>query len=296
MKYDLKDIIIFTYVAKLGSFARACEVLNVAKSVASTRVSELEKAIGMNLLARTTREVNLTTDGKIFFNYCLEVLEKVDSIDYFLQKRSEICGILRIAIPPYFSRNHIVPHLKEFTEKYPQLKLEIFLTENNINIITECYDLQIRIQRPEEEALEVAKLTTNQKVICASSQYIKEYGEPKHPKDLLSHNCIVFGENTVWKFKSKTTGETLDLHDMAGNIKCNNGEIIKELVLGSNGITVKSSKDIQSEIQSGEIVLLLKDYEVINETEFYAVYPTRKYPSPKTKAFIEFLQVVFSRT
>jgi DNA-binding transcriptional LysR family regulator len=294
MKYDLKDIITFTYVAKLGSFARAAEVLGIAKSAPSTRVAELEKAIGMSLFTRTTREVNLTTDGAIFLKYCAQVLEKVQNIDYFLEKQEEIYGTLRIAIPPYFSRNHIVPHLKEFTTKYPKLKLDIFLTENNINITTECFDLQIRIQRPEDEDLEVAKLDTNHKIICASFEYLNTYGTPQHPKDLLSHNCIVFGENIVWKFREKTTGETIELHYMTGNIQCNNGEIIKELILHGNGITVKSSKDIQEELQNGKIIQLLPEYEIVNETEFYAVYPFRKYISTKTKAFITFFAHKFS--
>jgi DNA-binding transcriptional LysR family regulator len=294
MKYDLKDIITFTYVAKLGSFARAADVLGIAKSAPSTRIAELEKAIGMSLFTRTTREVNLTTDGAIFLKYCAQVLEKVENIDYFLQKREEIYGTLRIAIPPYFSRNHIVPHLKEFTAKYPKLTLDIFLTENNINIVTECFDLQIRIQKPEEEDLEVAKLDTNHKVICASPEYLEKFGIPQYPQDLLSHNCIVFGENSIWKFRHKNTNELIELHDMTGNIKCNNGEIIKELILHGNGITVKSSKDIQEELQNGKIIQLLPDYEVLNETEFYAVYPFRKYISPKTKAFIEFFQEKFA--
>jgi DNA-binding transcriptional LysR family regulator len=184
--------------------------------------------------------------------------------------------------------------LKEFTAKYPKLTLDIFLTENNINIVTECFDLQIRIQKPEEEDLEVAKLDTNHKVICASPEYLEKFGIPQYPQDLLSHNCIVFGENSIWKFRHKNTNELIELHDMTGNIKCNNGEIIKELILHGNGITVKSSKDIQEELQNGKIIQLLPDYEVLNETEFYAVYPFRKYISPKTKAFIEFFQEKFA--
>ena len=299
MKYDLKDIVVFVYVAKLGSFVKAAEVMGIAKSAPSTRIAELEKAIGMILFTRTTREVNLTTDGAVFLECCSHVLEKIKGIDYFLEKRDEVAGTLRIAMPPYFSRCHIVPYLKKFTEKYQNLKLDIFLTENNIDIITECFDLQIRIQTPEEENLEVEKLSSNYKVLCASSEYMKSYTTLEHPKDLLSHNCIVFGENSVWKFRHRNTNELVELHDMTGNMKCNNGEIIKELILHGNGITVKSSKDIQEELQNGKIIQLLPDYEVINETEFYAVYPpaklgSKKYISPRTKAFVEFFKGVLN--
>jgi DNA-binding transcriptional LysR family regulator len=291
MKYDLKDIIIFTYVAKLKSFIRAAEALNISKAVASTRVGELEKAIGMTLLARTTREVNLTSDGVKFFDYCSEIIGKVERLDDFLDGYKGLSGILKIVLPPYFSRYYIAPYLKEFLGKYPDLKLDIILTENPVNIITEGYDIQVRIQIPEEEGLEVAKLLTNRKVVCASPDYIKKHGKPSVPKDLLHHNCLVFGENSVWEFECKNKKDVVRLHDVSGNIKCNNGEIIKELVLSGIGITLKSFVDIQDEIKNGKLIALLKDYKVMNKTQFYAVYPAGKYLSPKIKAFVEFFQM-----
>jgi len=290
MKYDLKDIILFTYVAKLKSFARASEMLGVSKTVASSRISTLEKSLKLSLLTRTTREVNLTSDGKIFFDYCISIVEKIENLDGFLEGYQEVSGVLKIVIPPYFSRYHIVPYLEEFLQKYPGLKLEIALTENPIDIILEGFDLQIRIQIPEEEHLEVAKLTTNKKVLCASPKYLEKHGTPKHPRDLLSHNCLIFGENTTWQFKHKINRQITTLSDMDGNISCNNGEIIKELTMSGIGITLKSSRDIDNEIKSGELTVLLKDYEIIDKTQFYVVYPSAKYMSPKIGVFIKFFQ------
>ncbi|MDX2082658.1 MAG: substrate binding domain-containing protein, partial [Rickettsiales bacterium] len=235
-------------------------------------------------------EVNLTTDGQNFLNYCNAILKKVESLDNFLDSSKEINGKLKVVLPPYFSRYHIVPYLKEFLEKFPKLILEITLTENAINIIEEGYDLQIRIQIPEEENLEVAKLMMNKKIICASTDYIIKYGIPKTPQDLHNHNCIIFGENSSWKFKREGKKEIVELNNLKGNIKCNNGEIIKELVLAGLGVAVKSVCDVENEIKEKKLAILLKDYEVVNETEFYAVYPSGRNTSPKIKAFIEFFQ------
>ena len=290
MKYELKDIITFTTIARLKSFTKASESLNISRGVTTTRIRDLEKTLGMTLLARTTREVNLTTDGENFFNHCTSILNNVESLNDFLDSYKGINGTLRIVLPPYFSRYHIVPYLEEFLQKYPDLKLNITLTENPVNIIEESYDLQIRIQIPEEENLQVAKIMTNRKVVCASPQYIKKHGAPKTPKDLLNHNCIVFGENAVWKFKHVDTKKLIDLREVKGNVKCDNGEIIKELTLAGIGITLKSASDVENEIKEKKLVVLLKDYEVINGTEFYAVYPAGKNISPKIKAFIEFFQ------
>ncbi|MSP34089.1 MAG: LysR family transcriptional regulator [Rickettsiales bacterium] len=290
MKFDLKSIETFVYVAQLKSFIRTAEALKVAKSHITTRINNLEKIAGATLLARTTREVNLTSEGEEFLHYCKAIMEQVEQLEDFLNAKKDIDGVLKIALPPYFSRYHIVPYLKEFLELHPHLKLDIFLTENPMNIIEEGYDLQVRMQISDEENLKIEKLMTNRKVICASQQYIKKHGAPKTPEDLLKHDCIVFGENKIWEFRCLKTKKITQLRKMTSNIKCNNGEIIKELLLAGGGITIKSARDIENEIKDGKIVLLLQDYEVINKTSFYVVYPSKKYKSPKIKAFIEFFQ------
>lgn len=294
MKYDLKTIETFIHVAQLKSFIRTAETLKIAKSHVTNRINQLEKLTGMTLLARTTRDVNLTSEGKEFLEYCRALMDKVEHLDNFLHKTKGIDGTLKIVLPPYFSRHHIVPYLEEFLSIYSSLKLDIFLTEDPINIIEEGYDLQVRIQIPDEENLKVEKLMTNHKIICASPQYIAKHGEPKTPEDLLKYNCIVFGENKIWELRSHETKKTTRLHEMSGNMRCNNGEIIKDLILAGNGITLKSSRDIENEIREGKIMVLLKDYEVLNKTFFYAVYPSKKYKSPKIKAFIEFFQKKFN--
>lgn len=290
MRFDLKSIETFVYVAQLKSFVRTAETLNIAKSHITTRINNLEKLAKTTLLARTTREVNLTNEGEEFLTHCKNILSAVEDLENFLNKSKSLEGVLKIAIPPYFSRHHIVPYLKEFLKLYPSLKLDIFLTENPVNLIDEGYDLQVRIQIPEEENLKTEKLMSNKKVICASKEYLKKHGTPKTPEDLLKHNCLIFGENKIWELRNIKTKKITQLRKMSSNIKCNNGEIIKELILAGDGITLKSARDIEDEIKSGKIVVLLPDYEVMHKTWFYAVYPSKKYKSPKIQAFIEFFQ------
>jgi len=288
MKYDFKDLQTFIAVAKLQSFIKAAQALNISKTAITTRIANLEKKLGIILLARTTRVTSLTTDGKIFLEYCENVIKKVEDLDDFIAAKKEVSGVLKIAIPPYFSRYHIVPYLSEFLSKYPKLKLDIALTENPINIISECFDLQIRIQIPSDENLEISKLMTNKKVVCASPKYLQKHGTPKQPRDLLNHNCIIFGENNIWTFQRHNSRDFINLHDMTGNIKCDNGEIVKELVLCGLGITLKSARDIEEEIAQGKLVALLEDYKIIHQTQFYIVYPQGRYLSPKIKAFVDF--------
>lgn len=290
MKYNLRDILTFSTVAKLKSFTKAAKALDLSKAVITTRINGLEKSLGISLLARTTRDVNLTSEGVVFLNYCSSIIRRIEQIDDFVESHNNVSGTLRIVIPSYFSRYHIVPYLEEFLNKYPELNLKITLTENPINIISEGYDLQIRNQVIEEEDLDYSKLAENKKALCASPAYLKKYGTPKHPQDLLAHNCLIFAENDVWSFQHRRTQQVINLHDMSGNIHCDNGEIIKELVLAGIGITLKSAHDIQEEIASGKLVELLPDYKIRHKTSFYIVYPKGRYLSPKIRAFVNFFQ------
>jgi len=289
MKYKLRDLITFVNVINLKSFSKTAKVLNISKSNVTKRINDLEKNIGINLIARTTREVNLTPDGKKFLEHCNKILKASQNLDGFIDSYKGVYGTLRIVLPPYYSRYHVVPYMNDFLKKYPDLTLDIVLDEDPVNIIEEGFDLQVRIQIPQDENLQVAKLSTNSKVLCASPKYLKKYSIPKKPEDLRNHNCIIFGENQLWKFRK--TGQITTMKDLKGNVRCNNGEIIKELVLSGSGITVKSDCDIQNEIKSGKIVTLLNDYEIINETEFYAVYPDAINESPKIKAFVDFFKL-----
>jgi LysR family transcriptional activator of dmlA len=289
MKYDLKWLNTFAQVAKLKSFSKAAVALNISKSHVTTIVGQLEKALDVTLLARTTREVNLTSDGHSFLEYCQAILDQVENLDNFLDQKKEITGSLRIVLPPYFSRNYIVPKLKDFLALYPKLKLYITLTEDPVNIIEEGFDLQVRIQIPIEKDLEVRPLTSNTKIICASPEYIKKHGKPTTPQELYDHNCIIFGENKVWELCHKTNKELVKLDKLNGNIHCNNGEIIKELVLSGAGITLKSSCDIQEELADKKLIPLLTNYDIVHKTQFYAVYPVDGLKSLKLKAFVDFL-------
>ena len=217
--------------------------------VCYNRINQLEKITSMTLFARTTRDINLTNEGKEFLEHCRSIMDRVENLDAFLNKKKGINGVLRIVLPPYFSRHHIVPYIEEFMEMHSSLKLDIMLTEDPVNIIEESFDLQVRIQIPEEENLRVAKLMENRKIVCASVDYIKKHGAPKTPHDLLSHNCIEFGENSVWKLKNKLTKKITELKEINGKIKCNNGEIIKELVLSGRSITLKSVSDVEKEVK-----------------------------------------------
>lgn len=295
IRYVLEDIAVFIYVAQFKSFARAADFLGFSRSVVSSTIAKLEASLELTLFTRTTRVVNLTNDGEVLFKYCSMLMAQLNAFNDLMQYIHGTNGALRITMPLCFGKSYIVPYLSGFLSSHPGLKLEILLTEDPVDILEEGYDLQICAQSPQGEDLEITKLMTNHKVVCAAAQYLEQYGIPTHPKDLLKHNCLIFGENTVWKFRHKITQEIIELRDIQGNIRCNNSEIIKGLLLLNYGITLSSIGDIEDEIKTGKVVCLFPEYNVINEATFYAVYPKAHNIPERVKVFVKFFQKKFEQ-
>ncbi len=290
--YNIKDLETFNYVANLRSFAKASEVLNISRAVVTTRIIELEKILKMTLLTRTTRRVNLTSDGKKFLTFCKSILTEVENLDNFLNQNSGISGVLRMVLPPYFGRYYVAPYLKDFLAKYPNLELEITITDNLINIIDRGYDLQIRNSLPQEKDLKAEKLSDSKKIICATPEYIAMHSHIRTPEDLIKHNFFSLGKNNVLRLRNKITNRFSNIYDLNSNVKCGNVDMVKELVLSSAGVALQSLCYIEKEIKEKKLVTLLDDYEVVNKMTFYAVYPECKYRSPRLEAFINFLREI----
>ena len=285
---DLLSLKVFEKVCHLQSFSKAAKVLHFSQVMVSNRIKSLEEKLGVTLFERTTRSVQITSDGRQFLASIQKILATVDQESLSLTDTSgPLTGTLRLAAPPFFSRYHIAPYLKEFCATHPDLKIDIMLTENSLDLIEETIDFEIRIDGPAVSSYKQVPLFSNPKLICAAPSYLEQYGTPTKPEDLFSHNCLIFGDNQFWNLISPE-GETFNLA-FDGNVSCNNGEIIKELVLSGMGITLKSKLDIASELDRGELVELFPDYTVINHSMVFAQYPETVYVDHKITCFLDFI-------
>lgn len=284
---DILSLRVFEKVAALRSFSKAAHVLKFSQVMISKRIAKLESQWGVRLFERSSKSVELTIDGHRLLKACHHILNTITLETQHIAASSELSGTLKLITPPFFFRPNIVPHLNEFFSRYPQLKLDIILTENHLDLIEHGAHVEIRVGNVEPTPYEQRILCVNSKVICATPDYLARHGTPTCPTDLYHHNCLIFGENRFWRLIGPNR-QRYDL-ELTGNVRCNNGEIIKELVLSGLGITLKSRRDIETELASGALVDLFPELTIENKTMVYANYPKNVLWEPQITAFLSFL-------
>lgn len=291
-----QDIEVFVQVVHSGSFAKAAEALELNPSAVSRRISQLEKRLGVQLLGRTTRSLSLTDVGRSYFNRCLSILAEIEEAEREARQHSqEPQGNLHVSCSTYLANRLLLKEIPAFLERYPKLSIRLMLSDDVIDLLEHNIDVAIRIGEISHSTLTSQKLFDERRIICASPQYLERYGTPQVPDDLAHHNCLSLNARKTtlnqWQFKDLSGQREIRVH---GNFEVDSGQAIYEAViagLGIGRITQVLSKD---EIDAGQLIHLLQDYEIANEVGVYAVFPTHRYSLPKIECFIEFLKEKFS--
>lgn len=195
----LNDMALFVEVAKVMSFRQAAEKAGVPSSTLSRRISALEKTIGLRLLHRTTRKIELTEAGQIYYQRCRRIVEEArlahDQLTAMLEQPS---GVIRASLPVDFATQFLTPLFAEFTAVYPQIRFELDLTPRTVDLVTEPFDIAIRIGRLPDSQLIARQLTQFNARLYASPNYLARYGTPATPQDLVQHECIDFPKSGTW--------------------------------------------------------------------------------------------------
>ena len=291
----LRAMSVFASVVEAGSMTRAAKNLEVSTAVVSTWIAQLERFLGVRLLNRSTRRLRLTQEGAEYYRRCQNILQEVeeanDSVSSSTQKPQ---GNLRITAPLAFGRTHVAPVIARYRDRYPNLTIDLFLTDSIIDFAEAGFDLAIRSALLENSTLIARKLAELSRVVCASPEYLEEHGVPKIPSDLGSHNCLILSSesaaDTIWRFQGKNGTESICA---SGNLRANNTEVLTQWAIAGFGVTLKSTWDVAAELEKGELVAILSDY-VVQGYAIYAVYPDRLHLPARVRTFIEFAQEHFS--
>ncbi|NRG19040.1 LysR family transcriptional regulator [Rhizobiales bacterium] len=289
----LEDLRFFTRVVALGNLSAAGREFGLSPSAASARLTALETGAGSQLLARTTRKVSLTEAGQVFIEHANRALSEMDAAMSALEASTEAPrGTLRITSNVSFVRKHVLPYLNEFKSEYPDVRIEMNITDRIVDIVEEGYDLAIRVAELPDSALKARKLAENPRYLCASPDYIARHGEPTSPADLANHECLGFEPMPAWYFAGPN-GEVA--HHVHSAISSDNGDFTHEAAIHGLGLTVKSIAHIWEDLREGRLVVVMRDYPVTRAGAVWAVYPPGKQTPPKVTAFIDFLQKKFGR-
>jgi DNA-binding transcriptional LysR family regulator len=292
MANALQEITVFTRIVGTGSLSAAARDLGMSPAVVSRRLAALEARLGVRLVNRTTRSLHLTDEGAAYFETCNRVLAEIEEADAAVSAgRAEPRGILRVALPASFGNQHVAPLVPRFAERYPAVQLALSLSDRNVNVVEEGFDLAIRIADLADSSLAARKLAPNRRVVCASPGYLQRFGTPLTPEDLAQHNCLATDFAMNWDYRAPN-GKRGSVR-VSGRYTCDNWEVLREWALAGLGVALKSTWDVRRHLEDGSLVSLLPGYTFATDVAIYAVYPHRRHLPAKTRAFIEFLAESF---
>jgi len=286
MNNDLNQIRIFSKVAKLQNFTRAAEILGIEKSTVSSKVSQLESRLGIRLLQRTTRSVNLTEAGMQYLSYCEQALETLQIGDDFISGlKKEPRGNLRVMLPQNMADYIISSVIIPFLTKYPKVNLELIQSNNKIDIIKSNFDIAIRATAEdiEDSSLIYRKIYQSERILIASPEFIKQHGISKNLRELATHPCISFVNEQQGSecFDTNTEKLKFKYRFSVSSMNC-----VKQALLASLGFAIVPKSMVKKELAAG----LLK--EINNEIKLkpnvlYLIYPSRSGQPAKLKAFVD---------
>ncbi|MGD1952448.1 MAG: LysR family transcriptional regulator [Leptolyngbyaceae cyanobacterium] len=286
----------FVKVVETGGFSEASRQLNLAVSSVTRQVNSLEQLLNTQLLNRSTRSITLTPQGQQYYEKAVRILQDIAEANASVTEGEDIPrGILRVSMPVAFGRLHIAPLLHTFLEQCPEVKLELRLSDGLANLVEDDLDMVIRLGNLDRSGatLIVRKLADHSRLVCGSPQYFEQYGYPKHPHDLIQHNCLLFSYGTgatVWQFQIET--EVFEVN-VQGSVVANNSEVLRQLCLDGIGLMLMPTWLIDEDIRSGQLQAVLREFQVHPQAGMdmgvYALYlPNRRY-SLRVQTFIAFL-------
>ena len=281
---------VFKRTVEAGSFVGAARHFGISAEMAGNHVRELEKHLGVRLLNHTTRHLNLTDGGSSFYARCVQILADLDEAEteaHSLQATPR--GLLRIAGPVTFGVRHITPAIGEYLTRYPEVKIEVTLSDRRVSLVEEGFNLAIRIGDLEESSLIVRRLSSAHLVVCASPAYLLRAGRPQLPGDLGGHACLIYTETsapTTWRFEGPD-GRREAVH-VSGPVASTNPEVVHQLALAGHGVVLAPSFTVGMDIAEGRLTALLTDWRA-RALPIYALYPHRSLLSAKVRTFVDFL-------
>lgn len=287
----ITDLEIFARVVTAGNMSAAGREMGLSPAVVSKRISHLERRLSARLFQRTTRQLTLTEAGQGFYDRVVNILAGIEEAEAFVTRRNTVPrGTLKITASTAFGRMHIAPHLGVFLEQYPDIGLELDLSDSFVDIVGTGFDAAIRVAELEDSSLVARKLAPNHRVICASPDFLAKNGAPDTLADLAKFNCLAPSAQEVWRLQGPDGPVSVRVN---GNIRTNSTEVVREAVIAGLGIAMRSTWDVGPELKSGKLKIILPDYQESPRVAVYAVYPCRQYVPAKLRVFVDFLAGLF---
>lgn len=271
---QLTHLSLFLTIVEKGSLAAAGRELGLAATTVSERLLALESHYGVTLLNRTTRAISLTDEGRTLVEGARHVLAAADELDSRVRLGAKtLSGLIRISAPIDLGRNKVKAVIDDFLTEHPNISIELQLSDGYVNIIDQGLDMAVRFGELADSSLRAKNLGINQRIVCASPDYLAQQGKPNTPNDLKKHNCLLmrFGGqlDNVWGFKIDGKMQQINVQ---GNRIANDGVLVHDWCLAGFGIAFKSHWDVADELKKGNLIELLAEFSA-PATPIQILYP-----------------------
>ncbi|MBZ4679402.1 MULTISPECIES: LysR family transcriptional regulator [Shewanella] len=288
----LQDLKIFSETARQGSLSRVAQLLDLTPAATSAAIKRLEAQLNTVLFVRSTRSLRLTQEGEIFLQHCNEALNILDDGFQAIQRgQSLLKGKLQLSLPSDLGRNRLLPILDEFMERHPQVSIRVQISDRLTDIYRQPVDIAFRYGLPADSALIALPLCRqNDRVLCASPDYIARFGAPGSPEELAQHNCLCFmladATHSRWHFQSTSGQITVQVK---GDRVADDGELVRRWAVAGKGIAYKSRLDISEELKNGQLLQLCPEWRG-EEAPLNMLCADRRQLSPLVIALREHLE------
>lgn len=275
----------FVYVAENESFTLASKKMGISTAQVSRQVSALEKRLNIKLFYRTTRKVSLTEEGRIFYQHCRGVLDGLNTAELAVTNlQSKPQGRVKLTAPVTYGEQQILPLVNDFAVQYSELEVTANLSNQQVDLVEEGYDLAIRLGKLADSTLMAKKLGTRTNYVCAAPSYLEKQGIPHSLSELNKHNCLQ-GSLDYWHFVDDGKERNIRIR---GRLSYNSGYSLTDAALKGLGIVQLPDYYVQQYIESGELITILDNYREPDEG-IWAVYPQNRHLSPKIRLLVDYL-------
>jgi DNA-binding transcriptional LysR family regulator len=292
---DTEHLKVFVEVVQQGSFAAAARKFDIDPSVVTRAITALEKDLGLRLLERTTRQLLLTSAGKVYHESACKLLQGMQqAADEARDLADTPAGIVRVTTSVTYGYTVVLPMLPALREAYPALEIDLLLSDEIVDILAEGVDVALRLRQDSDTSLVGTRLARIRYHVCASPEYVNQHGRPRTPAELAAHDCIrcsLRGYRTQWKFRA--AAGAVEAVNIGGWLICSNSLALHRAALDGVGPTLLADWLAGADLAAGRLIDLFPDHEV-TPTDFdnavWLLYTSRAYVPKRVRAFVEFMK------
>ena len=296
---QLADVGFFSALARAGSLSGAGRELGISTAAVSKHLAQMEERIGVPLVNRTTRRMNLTPEGEVYLQHARRIVGEVDELEEALGlAKATPNGLLRVNATLGFGRSHVAPLVSRFVRRHPEVEVQLQLSVNPPPMTDDAFDVCVRFGAPPDSRLVARRLAPNRRLLCAAPSYLARHGTPRTPEDLARHRCITIRQGDeaygVWRLSGRGRHAPATSVKVRGGLSTNDGGIAVSWALDGHGILMRAEWDIERHLKSGRLVQVLSQFNT-PDADIHAVYPQAHQASRRVRVFVEFLAAAFAQ-